>query len=181
MNKYSLYSNDFIGTILQNYRVKTVLPYVKGRVLDIGCGDNLLCKSCSSFSVGIDIFNWKDVDLIADASKFLPFKNKTFDTITILAAFNHIPNRDLLLQECSRILKDEGRIVLTMLSPGISRLWHLLRKPWENDQKIRGMKEGEVFGFTKNDITNAFLKCNFKCITIQKFMANLNSLFVFTK
>ena len=31
-----------------------------------------------------------------------------------------------------------------MVSPGISRLWHKLRSPWDADQAERAMEDGEV-------------------------------------
>jgi len=58
-----------------------------------------------------------DVDLLLDNSAKLPFKNETFDTVTIAGALNHIPNRSEVLAEAHRILRQNGRIVITMIPP----------------------------------------------------------------
>jgi hypothetical protein len=67
-----------------------------------------------------------------------------------------------------------------MLSPGISRLWHKIREPWDEDQVSRGMKEGEVFGLAKNEIIRLFSNESFKLIRRNKFML-LNTLYIFGK
>ena len=72
----------------------------------------------------------------------------SFDTVTIIAALNHIPNRAAVINECRRVLRPGGRVVITMLTPRTSRVWHWLRAPWDADQRERGMQPGEVFGFT---------------------------------
>jgi len=52
-----------------------------------------------------------DVDLLLDNSAKLPFKNETFDTVTIGDALNHIPNRSEVLAEAHRILRKMGELL----------------------------------------------------------------------
>jgi SAM-dependent methyltransferase len=171
--------NDFIGKILNNYRINNVMPYIQGKLLDIGCGYNKLVRLYKN-GIGVDVFDWGDVDLIVEDTSRLPFGDKSFDTICIIASLNHIPNREDVIRECYRLLTDNGRVIITMLSPGISRVWHKIREPWDEDQAARGMKEGEVFGLTKNAIIRLFSNENFKLIMHYKFML-LNTLYIFSK
>lgn len=171
--------NDFLGKILNNYRIKNVMPHINGKLLDIGCGYNKLVRLYKN-GIGVDVFDWGDVDLIVEDTSKLPFADKSFDTICIIASLNHIPNREDVITECYRLLTDNGRVIITMLSPGISRVWHKIREPWDEDQASRGMKEGEVFGLTKNEIIRLFSNENFKLITHNKFML-LNTLYIFSK
>lgn len=167
---------DPLGKALTQWRIKVVLPHVQGYLLDIGCGTNKLVRSYIGKGVGVDVFQWGDVDFVVDNSANLPFESETFDTVTLLASLNHIPNREEVLREANRLLTDKGKIIVTMIPPGISRIWHFLRLPWDADQKERGMKEGERFGFFSKEIDNLLIKTGFKVTLKDKFMFGINNL-----
>ena len=135
---------DSIARTLMNWRIRVVLPQVKGELLDIGCGLNELTRRYGS-GIGCDVYDWGDVDLIVEDTSNLPMDEASFDTVTIIATLNHIPNRDEVLVETHRVLRAGGRIIITMVPPAISAVWHKLRAPWDDDQHERGMVEGEVF------------------------------------
>lgn len=172
--------NDFLGKKLEGVRIKKALPHIKGKLLDIGCGMNQLKKAYGS-GIGVDVYNWGDVDLVVEDTSKLPYVNNSFDTICIIAALNHIPNRAEVLKECYRLLNNDGVMVITMIPPIISQVWHFLRKPWDVDQSERGMKEGEVFGLTKKTILNLFKNAGFQLQTNKRFMLLVNRLYVFKK
>ena len=167
---------DKLGTILQGWRKKEILPCIEGKFLDIGCGANEIVRSYSGEGIGVDVYQWGDVDIIVKNTAELPFKNKTFDTVSIVAALNHIPNRRNVLKEIHRILKDDGKIIITTLAPKRSRLWHAIRKPWDADQKERGMKKGEVYGFTDKEVKNLLSEADFELTFKKKFMLGMNNL-----
>src|ERR1700690_2694335 len=99
---------DSLGEVLYNWRIRTVFPYIKGYLLDLGCGTNELVRKYGN-GTGIDVFQFGGADLIVPDTSKTPFADKTFDTVTVLAALNHIPNRDQVLVEMKRILRDDGR------------------------------------------------------------------------
>ena len=140
--------NDIVGRRLERLRINKVLPHIEGNLLDIGCGNNKLTKMYGK-GIGVDVFDWGDVDMIVEDSAKIDLEDNSFNTITILAALNHIPNRKTVIAECHRILHINGKIIITMIPPVISTIWHFLRKPWDVDQTERGMKEGEVYGMKK--------------------------------
>lgn len=172
--------NDFLGKHLENTRIKKVLPHVNGKLLDIGCGNNMLTKAYGN-GIGVDVYDWGNVDLIVEDTASLDFNDKTFNTITIIAALNHIPNRQEVLKECYRLLDENGLLIITMIPPLISTIWHFLRKPWDIDQSERGMKDGEVYGMSKKDIITLMSHNNFKLVKCQSFMLKINTLFIFQK
>jgi len=110
----------------------------------------------------------------------LPFPDHAFDTITILAALNHIPNRQAVLQEVHRLLSEDGRLLITMINPVISAVGHRLLWWWSED-KERGMEPGEVYGFWNRDLIALVAKAGFRLISHQRFVYGLNNLFVFRK
>jgi SAM-dependent methyltransferase len=170
--------HDALGRALAERRMKAVLPHIHGRLLDLGCGSNDLVRLYSN-GVGVDVHPWPGADVIVDDSASLAWEAHSFDTITIVAALNHMPNRKAVLQECRRVLRPSGQVVVTMLTPRISRLWHWIRSPWDADQRQRGMKPGEVYGFTQREVIELFASYGFALRSRQRFMLGLNRLYVF--
>lgn len=172
---------DVLGKYLLNWRITKVLPFVSGRLLDIGCGTNDLVKAYKGDGVGVDVFDWGSVDIVVEDTSKLPFKPAEFDTVTIIAALNHIPNRQDVLTEAHRILGNEGKLIITMIPPMISTLWHNIREPWDVDQTERGMKEGEVYGLNQKDIHGMLKKSGFTVAHEERFMLGVNLLTVARK
>jgi SAM-dependent methyltransferase len=170
--------HDTLGEVLAERRVDAVLPHVRGRLLDVGCGSNKLVQRYTN-GVGVDVFPWPGADFVVSNSASLEYEPHSFDTITIIAALNHIPNREAVLNECRRLLRPEGRVVITMLTPVISRIWHWLRAPWDADQRERGMRPGEVYGFTPAQILDLFRRCGFVLESQTRFMLGFNRVYVF--
>ena len=92
MGKYNLFptpgmGEDFITRKLDEIRFKKILPYIEGDLLDIACGLNELVRDYYKKGIGIDIDGrgGDDVLVVKDSSK-LDFEDKSFDTVTILAA-----------------------------------------------------------------------------------------------
>ena len=58
------------------WRIAAVLPHLRGRVLDVGCGTNELLlryrrdseQPGAIDSVGIDVFDWPGADLLVEDS-----------------------------------------------------------------------------------------------------------------
>jgi SAM-dependent methyltransferase len=171
---------DALGLLLEDRRATAVLPHVRGRLLDVGCGSNQLVRRYGN-GMGVDVHPWKDVDMLVSDSSSLELKAETYDTVTFVACLNHIINRHPVIEECKRVLRPGGRIVVTMLTPGISRLWHLIRRPWDPDQRERGMQPGEVYGFTTREMIELFREHGFRLESMQRFMLGMNHLYVFKR
>jgi SAM-dependent methyltransferase len=170
--------HDALGEALAKRRVAAVLPHVSGRLLDIGCGSNGLVRHYAN-GVGVDVHPWPGADMIVPDTAALGWESESFDTVTILAALNHIPNRAAVLNECRRVLRPGGRVVITMLTPRTSQIWHWLRAPWDADQRDRGMQPGEVYGFTSAQLLDMFRRAGFKLLGLHRFMLGLNCVYVF--
>jgi cyclopropane fatty-acyl-phospholipid synthase-like methyltransferase len=110
-------------------RSAQILPHVKGkRVLDFGCGEGLwnlraIRNSAASLS-GVDlVFSGRRPfttdDGIRVCGNLTDLGDASFDVITSLACFEHIWPEQLpgVLQQLSRVLTTDGRIVGTVPAP----------------------------------------------------------------
>ena len=164
---------------IRDERNEIVLKFAKGRLLDIGCGSNILVKKYGNDSVGIDVFDFNGGAIIIEDSSELPFKENTFDTVAFVASFNHIPNREEVITEVDRILKSYGRVIIANLEPIIGKVRHKMF--WiDKVEEGREKKEGEEEGLKSEYIMNLLIKCGFKLIKRMKFQF-LNNIYVFER
>ena len=118
-----------LESLLRKLRIKQVLPYVSkyknANMLDIGCGwEAKLLKNLEPYilkGTGIDFktaaINSKKIKTITSViGKKLPFKNNTFDFITLLAVLEHLDYPTEILNECARVLRPGGSILITVPS-----------------------------------------------------------------
>ena len=125
---------------MRDERTLAALAHCRGRLLDIGCGEgNQLVRSYPGPGVGVDVFGWPGIDILCDTAR-LPFPDAAFQTVTLLATLNHIPNREDVLRECHRVLTPDGRLLVTMIGPFLGRVRHRLAW-WDADQTERTRAE----------------------------------------
>ncbi|MCL4258037.1 MAG: methyltransferase domain-containing protein [Anaerolineales bacterium] len=169
----------FGWSTLEEQRIRTVLPHVDGELLDIGAGFNTLVNEYGS-GVGVDVFDWKGGALVVEDTAKLPFKSETFDTVTFVACLNHIPNRGDVLKEAGRLLRQDGKIIITMIGPLLGDFGHAIW--WYSEDKHRGgMKEGEVGGMTTKDIVELCAQAGFTLVHHERFVYGMNNLYVFKR
>jgi len=164
-----------LGSALYSWRIRAVLRHVRGALLDFGCGTNQLVRVYGN-GVGVDRYSSGYADLVIEDAAALPFESHTFDTVTILAALNHIPNREAALAEVHRVLKPNGTLAVTMIPPRISFVWHKLRGRFDRDQVDRPWAPGEVYGLSRSHTRQLLLDAGFRGITQHRFMLGVNTL-----
>ncbi|MCX6053866.1 MAG: class I SAM-dependent methyltransferase [Chloroflexi bacterium] len=113
---------------LDSYRIESGLsllpPIHEGRVLDIGCADGSLGKKLNEIgwkSYGIDI-NFQNTKLtlqknvlstLCDLESDFPFRDRSFDAIVAFEVIEHLVDTRQFINECYRILKPNGYLILT--------------------------------------------------------------------
>ncbi len=120
-------SEGVLSPFLKRRRFKAARPYIKGRVLDIGCGAGELAAYINpGFYLGVE----QDEESLRKAKndfprhRFLPAlpdENETFDTVVALAVIEHVPYPAGFLQNVASYLNDTARswIVLTTPHPSV--------------------------------------------------------------
>ncbi|MFQ5858364.1 MAG: class I SAM-dependent methyltransferase [Anaerolineae bacterium] len=115
---------------LRRRRYAMVEPFLRGKVLDIGCGNAATALSLESVQryVGIDYrptlvahqreqfpqheFYVCDVD-----HEPLPLREMRFDTVLMAAIIEHLANPGWVLDQVTGHLRPEGRLVITTPTP----------------------------------------------------------------
>jgi SAM-dependent methyltransferase len=120
-------SSDFVdlqwGITIQS--LVNIAPRARGRLLDVGCGDKPyehIFRPFVSEYVGVEheaTFtatsaerNSKKPDYLYDGKR-LPFEDRSFDTVLNVQVLEHTPQPGTLVREMSRVLKDDGLLILT--------------------------------------------------------------------
>ena len=57
--------------------------------------------------------------ILGDIEKKLPFNSNSFDSITAIFILNYVQNLSLVLEECKRVLKRSGKLVVALSGIGI--------------------------------------------------------------
>ena len=171
-------------------RLKKAAPYIKGDVLDIGCGPAFIVQMAKNIKTytGIE-FKEKAVENLKrkyPKNNFirkdmendkLNFKEK-FDTIVLTAFVEHIANQNHLFSEISKAIKPGGIVLITT--------------PTKTGNFIHGIfahlgilameaKEDHKFIYAKKDFKNICRKYNFRLKKYLFFELWLNQFVVLEK
>ncbi len=178
-----------VDRILQRWRIAKARPYIASgaRVLDIGCADGALFKQLKSRigeGVGIDpnLVQLVEMDYCHLIAGWFPEDlpdARPFDVITMLAVLEHVPpeRQPRLAEDCARLLKDGGYLVVTVPSPSVDRILSLLRFM----HVIDGMSLEQHYGFKPSKTASIFSVGGLMLIKSKKFQLGFNNLFVFKK
>ena len=170
-------ANERLGlTSLRHERCAFAARFCEGLVLDVGCGTNKLAAIRKNV-IGLDVHPWAEIDVLGDTTA-MPFADETFDTVTLIACLNHVTRRAEVLAECQRVLKEEGKILVTMIPPIIGMFTHPLYWWWDPDQRERPKREGELHGMWNSHVRRLLVEAGFRDIEHRRFVYKLNNLFV---
>lgn len=171
-----------------------VKPYLKGSVLDIGCGAALLTNFIPHGSyVGIDAnesivqrleetkpayeFHCINVDTTDGAFK-LTGLNISFDTVTLLAVVEHLHHPQIAFEACSLLLRDNGTLVITTPTPLGDRVGRVTNRILNRESKAMFP---HVRLYTQQDLAELLAPLKFKLIHYRKFLFGANQLFIYSK
>lgn len=95
--------------------------YVRGVLLDLGCGKVPLYEAYRDFVIDNICVDWiqsphgnEYLDVNCDLAQDLPFADATFDTVILSDVLEHIPEPMHLLREISRLLSKNGTLIMNV-------------------------------------------------------------------
>jgi SAM-dependent methyltransferase len=164
--------------LLEVSRHRVVLPHIRGHFLDLACGYNNLTRAHGS-GIGADVFPWDGIDVQVGDPARLPFRDGSFDTVSVVAALNHIPNREATLLEVMRVLRPGGLFLATMIGPWTGHLAHLFFR--HDEDRRGGMRPGELQGIPPRAMRALLQHAGFQLVQEVPFQLRLNRLYVARK
>jgi SAM-dependent methyltransferase len=124
----------------------------QGRILDIGCGIKPFQRFLGgSEYIGIEVKADKKPGVCASA-EYLPFHDKSFDTVLCTEVLEHVPEPTQVLSECYRVMKPGGALYIT-----VPMTWYLHYEPHD------------YYRFTKYGIRYLCEKAGFDVVALERF------------
>jgi SAM-dependent methyltransferase len=145
--------------------------YLRGRLIDIGCGIKPLLPFTEEYvneHLGVDhestLHGFAGVDLVGTAYQ-IPVESSSFDCALCTAVLEHLAEPGLALQECHRVLKDGGIAIYS-----VPFIWHLHEEP------------RDFYRFSRYGITYLFENAGFEIVELKPlsgFWVTFGQLFVY--
>lgn len=165
------------------YHLNFFKPFVKGRLLDFGCGEgqflHMISKYCES-TYGVDVAQlpiekahnrYPDIEfsLLNDEGR-TRFQDNFFDAITAITVLEHILDIETTLDEINRILKPGGYLLIATTQ--ITRIKMLLVMMYSLD-KYFYPTSSHIRHFTRRNLADILQKKGFKVIKYKKYLTFL--------
>ena len=171
-----------------------VKPYLKGSVLDIGCGGAFLTNFILPGSyVGVD-GNQRLVQQLKEAKPAYEFYcinvdtregafklaslNISFDIITLLAVVEHLNHPQIVFNACSLLMRDNGILAITTPTPLGDSVGRLAARISSAGRKAMFP---HVRLYTPQDLDGLLAPLKFKLIHYRKFLFGANQPFIYSK
>lgn len=153
MKKINYAAQNWLAFKINNESVAKYLHLIRGCVVDLGCGTapykHDILKVATKY-IGVDWENsfhdQQHVDVFADLCSRLPFIENYADTVISLQVMEHLPEPVFFLSECYRILKPEGKLLIT-----VPFMWHVHEAPHDY---FRYTRYGLEYLLKKNNFIN---------------------------
>jgi glycosyltransferase involved in cell wall biosynthesis len=174
---------EFLEPIFRRFRVRKVLRLIPSKtiLLDVGCGaDFKFLRSIKKFikiGVGVDVRardSYHDNLCIVGhkLGKNLPFEDSRFNVVTMLAVLEHLDYPEDIIRESYRVLKEGGKLLMTIPSKRSKRLLEFL------SYKLNIVSKAEIRDhknyFAKRKIIQMLEKTKFKNITVKTYNLGMN-------
>lgn len=160
---------------------QTIIKRSELKILDIGCGtgetlsflenylDNPKLYGIDNSKIAIDYAKKRGHKNIRQVNALkLPYKDNTFDYILLLDVIEHIEDDLSLLKEAKRVLKRNGRIIIT--APALQFIWS------EHDSQ-----QGHFRRYTRTRLKNLAQKNKLKVSRISYFNFFLSPAIIFLR
>lgn len=178
-----------IDRFLQRWRMRVASNHIpaRSRVIDVGAHRGEFFDFLGEkLQLGFGIEPLLDAPLQAGSYSihpgFFPSVKPlscNWDVITMLAVLEHVPRdgQAALVTACYDLLKPRGRVIITVPSPFVDNILHLLKAA----RLIDGMSLEEHFGYVPDETPILFSEPRFKLRKHERFQLRLNHLFVLEK
>jgi len=172
---------------LVEQRLAQVLPYVKGKILDLGCGDATILARLPDRAgyIGVDSRQqtvdklkgqFPDVMFVrCDLDKEPVDLGRKFDTVVMMAVIEHLELPETILSQIPSLLNPGGRLVMTTPTPGGNWIHHTGSKMGLFSQAAA---DEHKFIFNQHSLYSLFDQCGLEMLLYRRFLFGQNQLCV---
>ncbi|MCC6410435.1 MAG: class I SAM-dependent methyltransferase [Saprospiraceae bacterium] len=114
-------ASRLVVNAIAGFYQKYIPVYVKGRLIDLGCGKVPLFGMYKEYAKTITCVDWVNsvhqnpyTDFEQDLNQPLQFENGSFDTVILSDVLEHIRRPEQLIQEIFRILDHNGILLMNV-------------------------------------------------------------------
>jgi len=179
-------AEGLLSPFLRSQRLKVVRPYIKGMVLDVGCGTGALASIVpSDCYIGVDL----DEQSLAIARQryprysfqsAMPAAEPVFDTVVSLAVIEHVLDPERFLRELAMRLSCGSDHFLVFTTPHPAVDWiHTAGAKVGLFSRHANEEHEDLLDRTR--IEALANQCNLKLIIYRRFLFGANQLAVFQK
>ena len=107
----------YLAIVMLENSLRLCIPYVKGQLLDVGCGRRPYEKSFFAGAtqyVGCDYLSDRSNPDVVCSALDLTFGDNEFDTVASTEVLEHVPDPLRGLREMRRVLKPDGMLILSV-------------------------------------------------------------------
>jgi len=158
--------NWLVYKIMDNFLEKNS-KYYKGHLVDLGCGEMPYRDYFLNFVhkyTGVDWeYSYHNVkpDVVSNLNEKIELEDNVADTIVCISVLEHLCEPQVFLNECYRILKREGYLILQ-----VPFMWWVHESPYD------------YFRYTPYGLKYLFEKSGFKVISIEPQAGIFTTLFL---
>lgn len=178
-----------LSPYLHRRRTNIVRPYLKGDILDIGCGsaDLIHFLDEDQHYVGIDSIKNLVMQLKERHPKYEFYERDVeggigldgnFNTITMIALIEHIKNPASMLKQSYELLTDGGDLVITTPTP-LGDTLHKIGAKFGLTSKAAVETHVKIYAY--EDLQNVLNSFGFDIYIYQKFVLGMNQMCVARK
>ncbi len=174
--------NGSLSGWLRRQRIAAVRPYVRGHLLDFGCNTGELAREFAHESyAGIDV----EPEALRQAREKFPehdfyqsedeLSDRRFDTITLLAVIEYVPDRAGLYRRLGKLLAPGGKLVVTTPNPRIGLIRSLGGRIGlfaQDEKHLRRVLP------VADEVCADLEQAGLKVVVNKRFLLGLNMLFV---
>lgn len=130
MSQLERYEKGGIGRWYWDYRDRQVMKYIRGQILDVGCGERITTRKMGAF--GIDTTDG------TGSVYSIPFPDDYFDCVTLIEVIEHLERPMAAIQEIRRVLKPGGRVIILFPNDRTFKIAWFLCGMWGEIGRKRG-------------------------------------------
>ena len=179
-------TEGLLSPFLRRQRLKVAKPYLKGRILDVGCGSGALAELVDPdnyLGVEIDEVSLQQAQLRFPAHRFvssLPESTEKFDTIISLAVIEHVSDPSEFLRKLTVHLVDSDSACIAVTTPHPSVDWvHDVGAAIGLFSKHANEEHEDLLDHTKLEITGK--QAGLELLTYKRFLLGANQIAVYGK